>query len=111
MRNLICCAALLLWATVSFAQKKSTYKFEKITVADLERKAYPIDSQAHAVYIADIGSSEFNGNTKGWFTMEYKRRARIHILNKSAYDLGSLSISLYTNGNATEKLSSVKAAS
>lgn len=103
--------AMLLCSFVVTAQKKTSYKFEKITAADLERKYYPIDSHAHAVVIADVGSSKFNGNTKGWFTMEFKRKARIHILNKSAYDQGDIQIGLYTTGSATEKLGSVKAVS
>lgn len=108
MRKLLPCIALLLCSFTIAAQKKSSYKFEKITAADLEKKVYSIDSHAHAVYIADVGTTEFNGNTKGWFTMEYKRKARIHILNKNAYSLGDVYIGLYTDGNATEKLGNVK---
>ncbi len=109
MRKLIACFVLLLFMTTASAQKNSAYKFQKITAEDLKRKHYTVDSQAHAVYIADVGSSQINGNMKGGFTIEFRRRARVHILNKNGNDEANVTIPLFTAGSSTEKLSDLKA--
>jgi hypothetical protein len=91
------------------AQKKETFKFEKITPAALQQKVYSIDSNAAAVVLGDVGSTEIVGNTKGWFSFIFKRHLRIHILNKSAYDQAKMEIPLYSFGEAEEKLETLKA--
>lgn len=99
---------LLLCSFLSYSQKEAS-RFGKLTAADLEKKVYSIDSSANAVYLADVGSTEIVGNSKGWFSFEYKRHARIHILNKNGYHEASVEIPLYTNGNYEEKLENLKA--
>lgn len=91
------------------AQDKSKAKFGNVTAADFATKMYSIDSNANAVVIADIGSSSIDGNSKGWFSLVYKRFKRVHILNKNAYDMANISIPLYAEGNAEELLEKVKA--
>lgn len=93
----------------SMAQDKSNAKFGKITPEDFAPKAYPIDSNANAVVIADIGSSKIIGNTKGWFSIEFKRYCRIHLLNKNGFDIATEEIDLYSDGDREEKLSDLKA--
>ena len=90
-------------------QDRSPVKFGKISAADLKTKIYSIDSNASAVIIADIGSSEITGNPKGWFSIEFKHFKRIHILNKNAYDLANVEILLYTEGLNEERLGNLKA--
>lgn len=91
------------------AQEKSKAKFGNVTAADFAAKLYPIDSNAHAVVIADIGSSDIEGNTKGWFSLIYKHYKRVHILNKNGYDIANVSIPLYTDGSDEEELDKIKA--
>jgi len=93
----------------SQAQDKSPVKFGKISTADLKTRVYSIDSNASAVIIADIGSSEIAGNLKGWFSIVFKHFKRIHILSKKGYDLANVEILLYTEGNSMEKLENLKA--
>ncbi|GAA4324115.1 DUF3858 domain-containing protein [Flaviaesturariibacter amylovorans] len=95
------CAALSLSAS---AQKRAeAYKFEKITPEMLERRAYPIDSNAHAVILADVGSTEIEGNTKGWFSFLFRRHKRVHILDKNGYDEATFRIVLDHSGFETEE--------
>jgi hypothetical protein len=54
---------------ISRPQDRSPVKFGKISATDLKTKIYSIDSNASAVIIADIGSSEIVGNPKGWFQL------------------------------------------
>lgn len=77
----------------SFAQDKSTAKFGKISPADFANNVYSIDSNAVAVVIADIGSSQIS-TASGRLGLEYKRFKRIHILNKNGYDAANMQIVL-----------------
>ena len=91
------------------AQDKSKIKFGNVTADDFKTKIYPVDSNASAVIIADIGSTEIIGNTKGNFSLLFKKYRRAHILTKNGYDIGDVAISLYTNGEAEEELENLKA--
>lgn len=91
------------------AQNKPAAKFGNVSEKDFATKIYPIDSNANAVVIADIGSSTIEGNVKGWFSLVFKQYKRVHILNKNGYDAANVSISLYTSGNAEEELDKLKA--
>src|ERR1700761_5236029 len=106
---LLCC--LFLGGAVSYGQNKSTVKFGKVSAADFDLSAHKFDSSAEAVVIADIGSSVFNGNDKGRFSLEFKRFKRMKILRKSAsgYDAATVNISLYISGQDVEKLEELKA--
>jgi Domain of Unknown Function with PDB structure (DUF3857)/Transglutaminase-like superfamily len=101
---------LFLFASFIIAQKReqSPVKFGKVSVDDF-KKVYSIDSSAYAVVIADIGYSSFVGNNSGWFSLEFERQVRIHILNKNAYDVANFEVPLYTSGSAEEELVNVKA--
>ena len=69
------------------AQEKSNYKFGKLSPADFNLEAAKFDSGANAVIIADIGSTSFEGNNKGFFTLVFTRFMRVKIMNKSGFFL------------------------
>ncbi|MGZ8556876.1 MAG: DUF3857 domain-containing protein [Chitinophagaceae bacterium] len=103
-------------ASQNFAQKKSAsddpaakIKFGKVTADDFKQNVYSMDSNAHAIVVADIGSTEIIGNTKGGFSLEFKNYRRAHILNKNGYDIANVEIRIYTDGRAEEELLSLKA--
>ena len=92
------------------AQEKSNYKFGKLSPADFNLEAAKFDSGANAVIIADIGSTSFEGNNKGFFTLVFTRFMRVKIMNKSGFDAGNHQIFLYHNLEGdVEKISSLKA--
>jgi hypothetical protein len=91
------------------AQEKSKIKFGNVTPDDLKRTVYEVDSLANAVIIADIGSSEFVGNSKGGFSIQFKRFIRAHVLNKNGYDAANVVIPIYTDEDGEEQLVSLKA--
>ena len=102
-------AACIVFAIAGFAQEKSPCKFGKINPEDFQRKIYSIDSNANAIVLSDVGSSEIVGNNKSSFSLTYKRYTRIHILNKNGYDAANVEISLYQNGRSEETLDNLKA--
>lgn len=91
------------------AQDKANVKFGSVSEKDFAPKVYAIDSNASAVVIADIGSSNIEGNSKGWFSLVYRHYKRVHILNKNGYDIADVSIHLYSNGDDEEQLDKLKA--
>ena len=102
--------SLFLFVPIIMAQKpeKGPVKFGKVSTEDF-KKVYSIESSAYAVVIADIGYSSFVGNNSGWFSLEFERQVRIHILNKNAYDEANFEVPLYTTNCAEEELENVKA--
>lgn len=107
--KLAVCSMLILAAFQSHAQEKSKVKFGKVSPEDFAETSYSIDTSASAVVIADIGSTEIKGNTKGNFSLEFKRFRRARIMNKNGYDIANVEIGLYTDGKAEEDLRSLKA--
>jgi hypothetical protein len=99
----------MVMSPIVFAQDKLKIKFGNITPADFAPTVYPIDSGAHAIVLADIGTSEIVGNSKGSISLMFKNYRRARILNKNGYDLADVEISLYTNGEAEEELENLKA--
>ncbi|HWJ90630.1 MAG TPA: transglutaminase domain-containing protein [Flavisolibacter sp.] len=94
----------------SLGQSTSPFeKFGKITLEELEKKIYPIDSNANAIVLSDIGDAAVEGNSKGWFSISFTRHRVVHILNKSAYFEADVEVPLYTSNGGEEKLESVKA--
>lgn len=94
------------------AQKKEKSPFEKfgkVSVSDLEKKVYAIDSSANAVILSDIGTRSIEGNNKNWFSIISKRHKVVHILNKNGYSEADVKIYLYGKGNDAERVSSIKA--
>jgi len=90
------------------AQDKSTVKFGKISTADFAVSKYNFDTSAAAIVIADVGSSEFEQNTKK-FSIVFNHFKRIKILNKSGFDAATIEIPLFTDGHNIEVLSNLKA--
>jgi transglutaminase-like putative cysteine protease len=109
MRSLylfVCC----IFALPAFSQKESPYtKFGKIPVSAFQTKIYPIDSSADAVVLSDIGTTDLEGNNKGWFSLVSRRHKVVHILNKNGYNEANVQIPLYVDGNEEERLDNVKA--
>jgi hypothetical protein len=105
----LCILALLAGVLNLYAQDKSNVKFGKITIADFSLSAMKFDSGANAIIIADIGTTSYEGNDKGFFNVIYTRFMRVKIINKNGLDIGSqlIDLRLDTGGN-NEKLISLK---
>lgn len=102
-------AVLLLLPFVSFAQEKSPVKFGKVAPEDFDLSKYKFDSSVRAVVISEIGSTQFQGNSKGWFSLLYKVQKRIKIINKNGFDVANMHIGLYSDRDNEEKLVNLKA--
>lgn len=102
-------AVLCIAQNYLIAQDKLNIKFGKIAPADFDLSSRKFDTSASAVVIADIGSSSFDGNNSGWFSLNFKRHTRIKILNKNGFDAANVQVLLFFSGQAEEKLQNIKA--
>jgi len=93
------------------AQDKLPIKFGKVTVADFDVKSPLIDSGTNAVVVAHVGKSEFVANAAELtFSLLFKDKKRIKIINKNGFDAATVSISLYIGDNGkSEKLEDLDA--
>ncbi|MBS1741679.1 MAG: DUF3857 and transglutaminase domain-containing protein [Bacteroidetes bacterium] len=108
MKRFLTSVFLILCTCPAFCQEELKIKFGKINPEDF-KTIYPIDSNAHAVVIADIGSTKFVGNNKGGFSLVFKRFRRMQILNKNAFNDAKVEIGLYTIDTREEQLNNLKA--
>jgi Domain of Unknown Function with PDB structure (DUF3858) len=91
------------YSNVHAQKKNEKFKINKVTVEDVQKKVYPIDSSAAAIVLFDIGNTEFVGNNSGGFSFKFKRHKRVHILNKSAYDAADVTVHLYHSIKSSSK--------
>ncbi len=85
------------------AQNKPINKLEKISVADFSPSSPVIDSNANAVVLADLGSSEFEGNNSGNFTLIFKHTKRILLRNKNAFDEATVKVPIYLGNSFSDE--------
>ncbi|KAI9450902.1 hypothetical protein F5148DRAFT_1290467 [Russula earlei] len=97
LRVLLACSYLLLTQNYLLAQKNDL-KPGKITPADFVVNSPVVDSNANAVVLWDVGSSDFEGNSNGFFTLVFKIHERILLRNKNAFDEATVKVPLYAAG-------------
>jgi len=94
--------ALLIIQTNALAQEK--FKFGKITSEDFTVKSALVDSGTSAVIIGDVGSSKFVANaTEMTFSLLFKEKKRIKIINKNGFKAATISVPLYIGNNGKEE--------
>ncbi|HMP91984.1 MAG TPA: transglutaminase domain-containing protein [Phnomibacter sp.] len=110
-RKLFKCLLLICSTLAVFAQEKTDVKFGKVTAEDFKPTDNPLEKNAAAVYIADIGFTEFRGNTKGWFSLYFERKTRIKVNDANGIDAADFRILLFNSGTNVEKLTKLNASS
>ncbi|MEO5591262.1 MAG: hypothetical protein ABIR15_20180 [Chitinophagaceae bacterium] len=109
-RFLIAILVISITFSTSFAQQKTPVNFSKVSVQDFSIPANPlIDSSTNAIIIADYGITTFKGNNQGWVSYVFKHKTRIKILNKKAFGLATVKVTLYADGDAREKMENFSA--
>ena len=112
MRNVKKCLIVFVIFLCKFnleAQDKTNYKFGKLTASDFNIPTSKLDSGANAIIISDIGSTSFEGNNKGYFTLVFTHYMRVKIVNKNGFNIGSQNIYLHHSDDGQyEKISSIR---
>jgi transglutaminase-like putative cysteine protease len=92
------------------AQEKTKMEFGKVTTSDfILASSSVIDELTGAVILADVGSTDFIGNDRNWYSYVFKRFVRIKIIHKNAFELATVKIRLYGADQHKDKLSNLKA--
>lgn len=86
------------------AQDKSKLQFVKPGPGEFKPPTGPVfDTSAGAVILSDYGGVHFIGNNRGWFSYVYQQHTRILILNKKAFDLAKVNVTVYAGENGADK--------
>lgn len=105
MRKLSAAALLLaLLLLQNNAKCQEKFKFGKITPEDFNVTSSLVDSSTSAVVIADVGNSKFIANkTELTFSLIFKEKKRIKIINKNGFKAATISVPLYVGNNGKEE--------
>ena len=102
--------AVVLLSNYLPAQDKLNIKFGKVTPEDFNVKSALIDSSTNAVVVAEVGKSNFIANsTELTFSLVFKVKKRIKILQKNGFAAATISIPLYVYNNKSESLEDLDA--
>ncbi|HRH47177.1 MAG TPA: DUF3857 domain-containing protein [Panacibacter sp.] len=91
------------------ATAQSPLKYGVVKPEDFAPTVYSIDSNADAVVLTDIGSSEFDDGVKSSFSLVYKEQKRMRIMNKNGFDAATVQILLHVSNNNGETLDNLEA--
>lgn len=92
----------------AYSQDKNKNKFGKVEPKDFEKTTFELDTSAHAVVLADVGTSEFEME-RDHFEIHFKRSRRVKIIDRNGYDAAKIEIPLMKSGQSEERLISLKA--
>ena len=114
IQNRLAIAMLLLFGITlpAAAQEKigkMPVKFGKVTPEDFNVNTATLDSAADAVVLADFGTTSFEGDNKGGFSLVFKHSKRIKIIKKQGFEAATETIPLYVSGSRVEKIESLRA--
>ncbi|MDX2302627.1 MAG: transglutaminase domain-containing protein [Microscillaceae bacterium] len=108
VKKTMCVVGGVLWLSITLLSAQEQ-KFGKISPEEWAMKTYPLDSNANAVVLFDVGKSYFKYHPNEGFKMIFERHTRIKILNKQGYDYADIQIPLYHNNSREELLTGLKA--
>ncbi|MFZ4056922.1 MAG: DUF3858 domain-containing protein [Ferruginibacter sp.] len=106
----ILASLIMLCTNVVIAQDNTPFKYGDVTATDFSYSKFPVDTSSGAIILSDVGSSNFEGNSKGWFSLIYKVHRRVKVFNQKGHDLANVSIPLYRSSidNMEETLEKIK---
>lgn len=100
----VCLAVSCIFAfTALTAQDKVDSRLKKITPADFNVSSPVVDSNANAVILADIGSTDFIGNTNGYFSLVFKQYKRVLLRNRNSFDEATIKVPVYTGATSVNE--------
>jgi hypothetical protein len=107
---MLTCLVSSLFSLCAVAQEGTKMKFGKITKEEFNIKKFEKDTGAHAIVLAEVGSSNFESDGND-LRLVYKVHRRIMIVDKNGYDVATVEVPLYKSETQEEKLLNLKAVS
>lgn len=106
LKKIINFSFLILLSLTSYGQD---YELGKVTVAELEEKEHPIEKDAEAAVLFDIGRTYFNFDINSGFKMMTEVTTKIKIYKKEGYAFGDIEVPVYVGGTNRETVNFSKA--
>lgn len=106
---ILTCLIGSLLSLLALAQEGGKMKFGKITKEEFTVKKFEQDTGAHAIVLAEIGSSVFESDGND-LRLVYKVHRRIKVVDKNGYDVATVEVPLFKSDTKEEKLLNLKAA-
>ncbi len=98
MRSISSLILALLFLTATAQKNKNKFsRYGSITVQDLQKTVYSIDSNANAVVLYDVAESYMENGGRAFVSLVTKRHKVVHILNKNGYELAKEEIRLFSD--------------
>lgn len=107
MKRLIFYFLLLISFQFTIYSQSKDFKFGKIDISELTNMTCPIDSNAEAYVIADIGRMYYQYNDNSGFQLVFERKVRIKFIKNTSFEFATFRIPLY-NWGTSENTSSLK---
>ncbi|MFY7900710.1 MAG: transglutaminase domain-containing protein, partial [Chitinophagaceae bacterium] len=76
---------------------------EKISAKDFSVNSPVVDQNANAVVLVDVGSTDFEGNNNGDFSLVFKHQKRILLKSRNAFDDATIKIPIYLGQSTIEE--------
>lgn len=89
-----------------FAQ---SYDLGKVTVAELEEKEHPVEKDAEAAVLFDIGRTFFEFDINKGFKLVTEVTTKIKVYKKEGYSFADISVPIYVGDSEIERVSFSKA--
>lgn len=95
--------ALSIVSCLTIQAQDYTNSFGKVSLSEIEINEYPLDKDAEAVVLFDIGKSVFLEKNNS-FELEFERTSRIKIFSEAGIEWAKIEIPFYQEGRIYEKV-------
>ena len=96
----------ILFSMTCFSQ---SYELGKVTLAELEEKEHPVEKDAEAAVLFDIGRTFFEFDINKGFKLVTEVTTKIKVYKKEGYSFADISVPIYVGDSEIERVSFSKA--
>ena len=86
-----------------------SYELGKVTLAELEEKEHPVEKDAEAAFLFDIGRTFFEFDINKGFKLVTEVTTKIKVYKKEGYSFADISVPIYVGDSEIERVSFSKA--
>ena len=109
MNKIILYILLAIIPLIGKAQENYSEEYGKITQYEASMTEYPVDPDAEAVVIYDIGTNYFYGDNTQGFLLNMEKRTKVKILKAAGTDYAKIEIPFFKDGNNEESVTDIEA--
>ena len=84
-------------------QASMPFKYGQVSVADFDNSGLHVDTTKGAIIVYDFGVTTFGSKSKPFYQLVFKRKSRIHIINKNGIEAATLSFGIFGGSERNRK--------